>query len=129
QRAAQRRYGPKLGRVVEVDQQIAAEDRVVWLGAREEILGEHIAVLEAYRAANQVVHAIAVRAVLEIALTEREVRAAERVVAVDPPPRVGKRAFTDVHGFDREALGRKIGVEQRHRQRVRLFARGAGHAQ
>ena len=116
---------------VEVDQQVAAEDDVVELASRRRKSGSNrLPCAKAHLPRRRVATLIAARRRVEVPVAETRGRwpgtnSGRRWRA---PACASARALMSTASM-LKAVGRKPGVEQRHRHRVRLFAGGARQAQ
>ncbi|EEF21962.1 conserved hypothetical protein, partial [Ricinus communis] len=120
--ALQQLHHLQLHGMLEIDQHVAAQDEIVGFAVAHEIRRQDIAGGEAHRLLDLVVHAPVAILRREIRIAERQVAAAERVAAIDALGGDLQRARADIDGVDLEHGRRNAGIEQGHRQRIRLFA-------
>ena len=111
---------PALGRDVEVDQQIAAEDEVVQPLLTLECRIEHVADLQIDLASYPLVQLVAFVGFAEMPVAERQLAAPERVAPIDGLFRAGDGTGADVHGVDTKCSRVQTTLEQRHGDRVGL---------
>ena len=111
-----------LGRLVEVDQQVAAEHKIVGWLIRQQCRVQQVADLQAHLFAHSVGDAITACVFSEVAVAKFKVGAAKRVLAVHTPPRALHRQRADIHALHFELVGRQPRIEQGHGNRIGLFA-------
>lgn len=107
---------------VEVDQHVSAKDDVVELHAWQKVGGNEIALLKLHLFSHCLGQLITLRCVLEVAVMERQLTAAKRILSVHRAPRLRQPARADVDGVDGKAVRWNARVEQRHGHRKGLFA-------
>jgi hypothetical protein len=129
QQGAQHGDGGDAGRLVEIDQQVAAEHHVVAAGRAAGVERQQVALGEGDLRAQRIADLVLVAVAAEVALAERQRAAAERVAAVAPGIGARDRRLRQIDALDAERGGGDGGVVQRHRHRVRLLAAGARHRQ
>ena len=98
-------------------------------GAEQKAWIEQISLLEAHMPADSVDELISGRRRGEVPIAKSKVAAAKRVLSVSGAAGVRQRAIADVDGVDVKAVRGKPCIEQRHRDRIRLFAGRARQAQ
>ena len=122
--------GGARGRLVEINQQVAAEDDVVMAAAGGGVELQQVALPEGHLFAQGVDDAVGVIGhVREITLAEGHVLGAEGVAAVHAGLRPFDAAGTEVIRVDAEGLFRHSAVAQRHGHRIRFLAARAGDRQ
>ncbi len=117
------------GVVVKIDQQVSTEDRVEggFIGEKRGI--DQITGAELHRPGDDWVENVTGVGDSKIPIAKRAVSTPEGVVAINPPPRRGEGTPAQVDPQHSELVGTQSAIEQRHRDGVRFFARGAGNAQ
>lgn len=122
--------GRARGRLVKIDQQIAAEDDVVMAAVGGGIELQQVALPEAYLIAQGVNDAVGIVGhVREIAFAEGHVLRAEGVAAIHARLRPLDAAGAQVIGVDAERLFRHTAIAQCHGHRIGFLSTRAGNRQ
>ncbi|MNR01394.1 hypothetical protein D3C85_1171980 [compost metagenome] len=103
-----------LGRLVEIDQQVATKHEVEWRFTGQQGRVQQIADLQAHLFLHTRVQAIAVAFGYEMAVAKRNVVAPKGILAVQGSPGFIHRQRADVHAVDLELVRLESGIEQRH---------------
>src|SRR6185503_11339674 len=117
-----------LGRAIEINQQVAAENYVVE-SAHGEISADNVAAEEGNTLANCRIQYQTLSRCVEIAIAEPEIFPAKRVFTINSFSRRRQCAFADIGGIDAKKFRRQPRLEQRDGQGIRLFAGGARNTQ
>jgi len=118
-----------LRRLVEVDQQVAAEHEIEGWLARQQCRIEDIADLPAHLLANVFVDPVAVLLRHEMPIAKLQILPAKRVLAVNSTARLVHRQRADVHAVDLELMRLQSGIKQGHGNRVGFFTGRARQAE
>src|SRR5262249_24888699 len=86
QQTSQDRDRARLGRLIEVDQQVSAKDRVVRLSIGEKVVRMDVAGPKTHRFAHDVQDFVLVSSGLKIPFTEAEIVTAKGVLAIGAAP-------------------------------------------
>ncbi|MNF89208.1 hypothetical protein D3C84_717230 [compost metagenome] len=120
---------PLLGWQIEIDQQIAAEHKVITARLGLQCRIKHIPHLQLDLLAHTLMNHVAVVAFVKMPLAKLKVRAAKGIAPIQPLLGPVDRQGTDVHAIDPERVPGNAGVKQGHGDGVRLFTGGARQAE
>ena len=118
-----------LGELIEVDQNISAENHVVFGPTPGEAFLDHVPLLEIHRSADFIDQREASLLLAEVALSEGQLGAAEGVPAVHSPRRALQSPVADVESVDGESVVGESRFHQRDGDRIGLFSGRTGEAQ
>ncbi|MNF89735.1 hypothetical protein D3C84_722710 [compost metagenome] len=114
---------------IEIDQQVAAEHKIIGRLIDQQSRIEQVAHLQAYLIEHARAEPIAFVFGGEMPVAKGDVLSAKRVLAVQRAPGFLHRQRADIHAFDLELVRLEPGIQQCHGNRVRLLARGARQAE
>ena len=118
-----------LCRRIKVNQQIAAKNHIKRLTRRGCLQRQQVAAIGLHLCAHRSAEQIAIAAFAEVPVAKRQIGRAKSVAVVQTPAGALQHLLADIDRLDGERLRADPGIEQRHRQRARLLAAGAGDAE
>ncbi|VVN11676.1 hypothetical protein PS631_03899 [Pseudomonas fluorescens] len=129
QQLLEHRKHPVLGGHVEVDQQVATEHEVIMPVATSQGWIKHVADLQIDLVADSLMQLMALTGSAEMPLAKGHITATKGIAPVQRLASTGDRVGADVQPIDTERGGAHAAVEQRHGNRIRLFAGRARQAE